>query len=221
MIEKKGLGAALFFLLLTGFFVDGSSAPPPGSPAVPRVHPVTGAKLHLVHPGLELDTKDGRIYVQAQVCLDSGILEFLLVQGDGKAYESAFSTRVSPSQLMAAMLLLDWKPADSLEIVFLLGKDTVPPDRFLRRRDSAASRADLRWRLSGSNFSELSEGKAGFQADREGIHIALVDRPEALIRLEGDPRNPYHNAAFGYVLRTSRAIRSGTPVTLILRKRPA
>lgn len=185
-------------------------------PAPPRIHPVTGARLYALQPGLEVDPSAGELYVAAKVCLDTGILEFLLVRGETKAYESALSTEAQPSQVMAGMLLLKWKPGDLLSIVALRGQDTLALDAFLRARNRKAS-GGFSWRLTGSNHAGMESAKGGFWADREGIHVALVDRPEAVVQLEGDRKNPYHNAGFGYAMGPG-AGGKGAPLTLIFRK---
>lgn len=210
-----------------------SPRPPAASasqaPAPPRLHPVTGAKLFRLSQDLEVDPQAGALYLESKVSLDSGILEFLVVQGETKAYESALSTSASPSQLMAGMLLLKWKPGDELSILALRGKDTVPLEKLLyarnppaksKTRAKAKTKADsgLRWRLTGSNHAELEKSPGGFWADREGIHVALVERAEALVQLQGDLKNPYHNSAFGYEIRPGTSGGKGQAVTLIFRK---
>lgn len=196
----------------------------PQTPAAPRVHPVTGAKVFSLHPGLEVDPAAGELYLESKVCLDSGILEFLVVQGETKAYESALSTSASPSQLMAGMLLLKWKPGDELSILALRGKDTVPLEKLLHARAPQAAKAKaktrpgLRWRLTGSNHAEMEKSPGGFWADKEGIHAALVERAEAVVQLQGDVKNPYHNSAFGYEIRPGTSGGKGQAVTLIFRK---
>ncbi|GEM_PF-6879850 len=220
---RMGLMGFLSAILLCT--IAGASAPSPvGSGAgkgsvPPHNHPVTGAKLYAISPGLDFDPKAKQIYLESRVCLDSGILEFLLVQGKHKAYESALSTEVSPSQTMTAMLLLGWKPEDSLNIILLAGKDTLPLTRLIRNRDTTvAVGRPLHWRLTGSNYAETRTGKSPFAADREGIHIALVDRSEALLQVQGEKKNPYHNAYFGYEMNRSARPKSGTAITLILEK---
>lgn len=193
------------------------------APAAPRLHPVTGAKLFALHPGLEIDPAAGELYLESKVCLDSGILEFLVVQGEAKAYESALSTTASPSQLMAGMLLLKWKPGDELSILALRGKDTIPLEKLLHARNpapkpKAKAKPGLRWLLTGSNHAEMEKSPGGFWADREGIHVALVERTESLVQLQGDLKNPYHNSAFGYEIRPGTSGGKGQAVTLIFRK---
>lgn len=208
------------FLILLGFLVLPACAEKSagGKPTPPRVHPVTGSKLFALAPALEVSPDAGEIYLHCKVSLDTGILEFLLVQGSKKAYESALTTETSPSQLMAGMILLKWKPGDLLTITLLKDKDTLPLPSLLRSREKSAAGTGLRWRLAGSNHEEVEQGGKGFWADQEGIHIALVERAEAVIQLDGDLKNPYHNAGFGYELRPGQAHKKGAPITLIIRK---
>jgi hypothetical protein len=120
------------------------------------------------------------------------------------------------------MLLLKWRPGDLLAITALHGRDSLSLDTLLRARDPESIRKGFRWRLLGSNHAEMEKTGSGFWADREGIHIALVERPEALIQLEGDVKNPYHNAAFGFEIPPGTLGGKGRPVTLVFRKaRPA
>ncbi len=208
------LAMVLAMALVLAIALESSAA----GPVAPRLHPATGAKVYALHPGLEIDPRAGELYVESKVCLDSGILEFLLVRGDTKAYESALSTTAGPSQVMAGMLLLKWKPGDTLSIVMLRGRDTLPLEALLRKRDPKGGPAGFRWRLRGSNHGEMERDKAGFEADREGIHVALVERAEAVVQLEGDLKNPYQGAGFGYEIRPGGAGRAGQPITLIFRK---
>jgi hypothetical protein len=189
----------------------------------PRVHPVTGSKVYPLAAGLEIDPAAGVLYLETRVCLDSGILEFLVVQGEAKAYESALSASASPSQLVAGALLLKWKPGDELSILALHGLDTIPLDRLLHARSrpkgKSKGRPDFRWKWMGSNLETLEKSRDGLWADREGIHIALVERQEALVQMTGDLKNPYHNSAFGYEIRPGQGISKGKPILLLLRKR--
>lgn len=220
---KCAVAAALAGSLLTaGPIVSATETPgagnPPagqGKPVPPRVHPVTGAKLYALGPGLAVDKANREIYLEAKTCLDSGILEFLLVQGSRKAYESAFTTAALPSQLMAAMLLLDWKTGDPLRITLLAGRDTLSPREFLERRDPD-SRDTLRWLLAGSNYARM--GREGFLADQEGILVSLVERSEAVVGKRGDVRNPYHSDRFGYAVRRTSGRKPGYAVTFIFRR---
>lgn len=232
ILAMRLLPACILPLVLLGPPASRAVEPAAGAaknrPVAPRIHPATGAKLYSLHPGLEVDAAAGELYVESKVCLDSGILEFLLVQGETKAYESALSTDASPSQLMAGMLLLKWKPGDLLSILLLRGKDTLALDELLQARDPKApksNRKGFRWRLAGSNHGEMQASETevqasgtGFWADREGIHVTLVERAEAVVQLEGDTKNPYHNARFGYTLRRGAVAKMGQPLTLIFRK---
>jgi hypothetical protein len=47
--------------------------------------------------------------VDGQVCIEEGILEFLAVASQGKAYESLFVLDCKPSQLQVAMLIAGWQ----------------------------------------------------------------------------------------------------------------
>lgn len=203
----------------------GPSSPAPSRMIPPRIHPVTGAKLNAFDAGVELDLEAKRIYIDAKASLDTGILEFLLVQGAKKAYESALSTPAKPSQVMAAMLLLGMAPGDPLSITLLAGKDTLPMAALIRSRDTAVAKADaglpMRWNLAASNYAETRTGKVPFAADAEGILISLVDRSEAVVELGGRLTNPYRNAYFGYAMaRGAARPKPGAPVTLILAKEP-
>lgn len=211
----------LIIILSLPFFPAAAGKNAVGNQIAPRIHPVTGSKLFALNPGLDIAPDVQEIYLQSRVALDTGILEFLLVQGKRKAYESALSTDASPSQLMAAMILLKWKPGDQLAITLLQGKDTLPLAALLRSREAEGARSDLHWRLAGSNHDDVEKGKQGFWADEEGIHVSLVERAESVIQLEGSLKNPYHNASFGYEIRPDRARRAGAAITLIIRKASA
>ena len=64
----------------------------------------------LAKEGLMLDREAGVVSMPATVLIKSELLEYLLVGPNGAAHESLFQTRVRPSLLNAALLLLGVEP---------------------------------------------------------------------------------------------------------------
>jgi hypothetical protein len=64
----------------------------------------------LAEAGIELDRAEGVLSVPATVLIKNELLEYLLVGPNGAMHESLFLTRVRPSLLNAALLLLGVEP---------------------------------------------------------------------------------------------------------------
>jgi len=103
----------------------GVSGPPPPVPLrqnlpAPTLKDLEGesSPLKKVSPGvfrlgdIEITKKDRSISFPAQVNMDKGLLEYLLVTRSGKTHESLFRTNVRPYDLQLAFLLLGYKESD-------------------------------------------------------------------------------------------------------------
>jgi hypothetical protein len=69
----------------------------------------TSPPLEVSLPGIVIVPATGEVRVDGQVCIERGILEFLAVASQGKAYESLFVLDCKPSQLQVAMLIAGWQ----------------------------------------------------------------------------------------------------------------
>ncbi len=60
-------------------------------------------------PGIRLDQHSQLISIDGEVCLETGILEYLAVVENGKEYESVFRLHCKPAHLQQVMLMADWE----------------------------------------------------------------------------------------------------------------
>ncbi len=122
--------AVLSLLLMTGYAAalepldpapvrSKLSFPPPPSPPPPPPLPPMAAKetpvIEKVSPGIfrigdvQINKKELSVTFPAEVNMDRGLLEYLLVRLGGKTHESLLRTKVDPYQLQVAFLLLGYE----------------------------------------------------------------------------------------------------------------
>lgn len=106
---------------------------------------------------LTVDRKKRTITLEAMVVEASYSLEFLLCKAGSKEYESVMSTEVRPSQIHAALLMLNLRPGKPGGYV---GKEYVPPR-------GAGLRIELRWK-DGAGKSRGTEAGDWLKLNREG-----------------------------------------------------
>jgi len=153
--------------------------------------------------GLWIDLERGVLAVPVEVQIREDLLEYLLVGPGGAAHESLFLTRVRPSLVNAALLLLGVEPGHNAFVEEKAGATDGPPKReihapsgdgfylyaawregddtyFFRVEDLVANLATgrtlrrHRWVYLGSRFAALEKGQPEkFVADLEGNLINL------------------------------------------------
>lgn len=105
---------SVFFLL--GLLAGTTNLPPQQATPSPDAGTPTGAPILrevapgiLEYNGVRLDKKNLRISFHATVNQVQGLVEYLLVNEKGKAYESLFTTKVLPHDIHLALLLIGLK----------------------------------------------------------------------------------------------------------------
>jgi hypothetical protein len=158
---------------------------PPMPPAVPAQDELAAA---LQKEGIVLYREAGVLSIPVQVQIKSELLEYVLVGPNGAAHESLFLTRVRPSVLNTALLLLGVEPGHNAHFENRAGTDELgrpnvqiyPPEGdgfylyaawregeelyffrvedLVRNLDNGRSLARQRWVYLGSRFAALKAG---------------------------------------------------------------
>lgn len=98
-----GSAFAVLLLLFASLSIAQEPAKPPIGPV--EADPEKPAKL----PGLVIDVKNRKIDIQAKVCMDEGMLEFIACINDTKEHESILTVQAVPMHIHAALLMLGAK----------------------------------------------------------------------------------------------------------------
>lgn len=211
------------------------SGPPPLPFPPPVMPPGPGndaAPVIQVSPGvfrlgeIELNKKTKTISFPANVCMDKGLLEYVLVRATGKTYESLLRTNIEPYNLQLAFLLLGFEPTDRplrgqgdpekpkgelLEITISYntgeGKTVViKPEAWMikKTKDKSVDIKKLDWVYTGSL---VMDGR--FLAQQTGSIIAVYHDPAALIdhASEGGESDEVWFVKEGHVLPVGTAVK--------------
>ncbi len=155
---------------------------------------------------IRIDKRARSVTFPGMINMRGGSLEYLLVQEQGKTHESLLSTKVEPSELHVAMLLLGAKdsagdgkgPPEQIDQTFLKhapklqgaeieiritweldGRQTQARAEDLLLRKKKPLQQDGAWIYNGSI---IVDGK--FLAQAEGSIVSIVTDPTALINNE-------------------------------------
>jgi hypothetical protein len=199
------------------------------TPSLAKTSELASAGSVVNLPGLTIHGgNDKFIVAEGKMALADGILEFIAVQSEGRAYESLLTLDCKPSELKFALLLIgceaDEKQGSQLTLEIEWEQDgkpkRVPIEELLLDRHTKKPAAKLTWRFTGSSFvKDPLSGREVFQADQEAAFIALWWEPAVLINVVGDHGNPYRADDQGFEALRTAVPPTGTPVKLILRKR--
>lgn len=174
--------------------------PPPPPPPLPEEQLMAQTPpLQMVAPGVfEIDgcrilKQENRIEIPAEVNMDKGLLEYVLVGNTGKLHESLLRTRISPYSLQIALLLMGLEGSldplieqgqnktpqgDRVQISVRWqdqGKEKkIPVEQWITKGDKPAP--SLPWVYTGSVVAN-----GVFLAQIEKSIIALFHDPTALI----------------------------------------
>ena len=146
-----------------------------------------------------------QVIIKVRTAIDEGVLEYLLVEDHGKAYESAFKVDNSlPSKLNFSLLLLGIEPLDYNKLIFLArnengrqtllsqhgnslvrislrcGEKSLRLDEVIRDREK--DKGELLWVFTGSRFTK--DGR--YLGDVSLSHIAIWPDDSAVINLFSD-----------------------------------
>jgi hypothetical protein len=209
-------------------------------PMMPQPVPATEVEptsaIEKVSPGVfriglvTINKQERSITFSAEVNMDQGLLEYLLVKSSGKTHESLLRTRVEPFHLQLACLLLGLEgttrplafqgapetPTGDAVTVTLTVTDkagqsrTIKPETWLAKMQEMkpAPVESLSLVFTGSM---LSAGR--FMAQSEGSMIALYHDPVAIID-NSSPGGETHNY---WAVREGATPPVGTPVTVLIK----
>ena len=193
---------------------------------------------------IRVDLKRRQIVIDAEVCLRSGPLEFLLCGWKTKSHESVLHTRAKPSRLHGAMLLLGLTPGKP--VMWVEGDDDrkgrlMPPrgaklkisirwkdkkgkvhlvdaSEFIKPAGKKKAPSRKEWVFVGSNV--LPDGK--YQADLDGEIISVANFASSVIDVpfessdKDNLRQFVANTAAIPAFDTSVNPPKGTPVEVII-----
>jgi hypothetical protein len=221
-----------------------SGPPPPGPPRqnlpAPTLKDLEGKEslLKKVSPGvfrlgdIEIIKADRSITFPAQVNMNKGLLEYLLVHNSGKTHESLFRTQVRPYDLQLAFLLLGYKTTDKplrfqgdpdkpkgepLAITITYnnaeGKSlTINPEEWIVKMNQNKSQTvkKMDWVFTGSIVAN-----GHFLAQSQGSIIAIFHDPIAMI----DNVTPGGESDKMWFAKEGTIPPPGTPVTLTIKSK--
>lgn len=201
----SALKASSLFLLLTTILVI---SPHP----VNKVYGANPSKnTNVVKLGdIKIDKSTKEIRIRSKLAIKEGILEYLMVHNEGKAYESVFKVGGNkPSELNFALLLIGCKPLNFekfikltndpegqaellknhsesvLEIEVYQDNKKVEWQRVIKNR--GGSIPTLTWAYTGGWFTKDNK----YVGDLELSHIGIWPDPSAPINLFSSIGNPY------------------------------
>jgi len=210
----------------------GMMPPPPQPGELPDRHTFRVSPVEQVAPGLYrvgdivIDKKERTVSFPAEVNMDKGLLEYVLVRTGGKTHESLLRTRVEPYNLQVACLLLgiegtttplafqgapETPKGDTVALSIHLPTGVpIKPEQWMVRTVDGVNRdlSDLRWVFTGS---VVTSGR--FAAQAEGSIISVFHDPAAMI----------DNASAGgesdkiWFVKEGAVPPVGTPVTLVIK----
>jgi len=215
--------------------LPGMMAPPLQKP--PDARAAAAPAIVTIGPGMFrmgdilISKKFQTVSFPAQVNMDKGLLEYLLVRTGGKTHESLLRTNVQPVDLQLACLLLGLegtdrplrtqgdpeKPkGDPVEISMRVNRDgkyiNIKPEEWLSKKvdNGFQDIGTVDWVFTGSVFYD-----GRFMAQVEGSLIALYHDPVALL----DNTSPGGESDKIWFVKEGVVPDVGTPVTVIIRRK--
>jgi len=187
-------------------------------------------------PGIEVDIKKREARMDATVCLDAGILEYLVCLEGTFEHETVFSTRCRPSQLHLALLAIGlvphpfrpdagrwWETARqkqrsrvNIEVEYDQGgrKRRRRVSEFLVSRENEDGAVSDHWVFTGSVFFK-HEGKNRYAADYSGVVIGIIPEGSGVIQFAEKAGVPYRGEDQGLEVNARTVPAAGTKVKLI------
>ena len=189
--------------------------------------------LRMIAPGIfEIDgcrilKNENRIEFPAEVNMDNGLLEYVLVGTSGKLHESLLRTRVSPYAIQISMLLLGLE--GSMDPLAEQGQDKVPGgDRIQiwvswKDKDNERSVPVEQWIARGNEPDGAIPWVFTGSVVMDGVFLAQVEK--SIIAVYHDPTALIdHQLAEGgndeiWKVNSAAVPAKGTKVTVIVEKR--
>lgn len=189
--------------------------------------------------GLELDLKQHEARVDGTVCLDKGVLEYLVCLPNTFEHEAVFSVKCRPSVLHLTLLAVGLEPyafeaggdwwADAreqqrsrvrIEVEYEKDGQKVrrPISDFLGNREREDAVVADSWVFTGSCFFQ-KDGKRRYAADATGAVIGLGQEGASVLQYGERAGNPYRGDEQGLEINANTVPPVGTKVTLIFAPR--
>lgn len=186
-------------------------------------------------PGLTADVKKREVQMEVTVCLQRGILEFMICRPKTFEHESIFTTTCTPSLLHAALLLIGLQPHNLL--MDEVWADVIPhyksacmsiaiefehqgkPQRrgisdLLINREKPEAPVPDHWIFVGSAFY-VDEGQNRYAADVTGASIGLTPKGASVIQFGERSGIPYRGEDQGFEVKTDLTPPTGTKARMI------
>ncbi|MCY3022044.1 MAG: YdjY domain-containing protein [Planctomycetota bacterium] len=185
--------------------------------------------------GIELDIKKHEVRLDATVCLDRGILEYLVCLPGTFEHEAVFSTKCKPSQLHLALLAIGLVPCSfapeeewwakarenkqarvNIEVEYEQEgkKQRRRISEFLVNRERKDGVVSDSWVFTGSFFYK-EDDKNHYAADSTGAVIGLWVAGASVLQYGERAGIPYRGADQGMEINTQTTPAKGTKVRLI------
>ena len=205
--------------------------PPPPGEQLDR-HTFRVSPVEQVSPGeyrvgdILISKTEKTVSFPAEVNMDKGLLEYVLVRNGGKTHESLLRTKIEPYNLQVACLLLgiegtsaplafqgspEIPKGDKVALsIRLKDGSTVTPEKWMNQTVGGTNRdiSNLQWVFTGS---VVSNGR--FAAQVDGSMIAVFHDPAAII----DNASPGGESDKIWFVKEGAAPPVGTPVTLVIK----
>lgn len=223
----------LAWLLLAPLFTGKAGAVEPMA-RMPAEQNVAAAAIEKVATGvfrigdIVINKNDRSITFPAQVNMDRGMLEYLIVHRKGKTHESLLNTLVEPYDLQIAFLLLGFEGSDKK--LAMQGDPSIPQGDaigiLIRQKDGAQAEAIAAERWLINKFDDATRdvetmkwvytGSVTFQgrfmSQESGSVVAIWHDPVALI----DNASPGGESNRIWFVKEGTVPPVGTPVEVIL-----
>jgi hypothetical protein len=209
---------------------DAAAPPAPAGPgdAGAQLAPVETAKGVFQIGDVRISKAERSITFPAEVNMDKGMLEYLLVHRKGKTHESLLRTSVEPYNLKVAFLLLGFEATDTplarqgdpatpsgerVRITLSADagprKEVIPVEKWLINRFGGVARdvEPLNWVYSGSLVRQDR-----FMSQETGSIVAIWHDPVAMI----DNASPGGHSNAIWFVKEGTAPAVGTPVQVII-----
>lgn len=209
---------------------------------------VTETEIQL--PGVTISRVTSEIRLDAVVCLEAGILEYVVCRPGTFEHEAIFTTTAKPELLHAALLLIGVEPYPQrhglaefwyekaleqkasrvkVEVEWTAedGRKRVPLVSLLRSRRESGEQEKTDavvegWVFSGSFIHQTPEnGERVYAANRSGILIGIWPNPTVVIQYGLAEGNPYEGKDLGIEIREERMPKKGTQVQLVFSRFPS
>jgi hypothetical protein len=191
-------------------------------------------------PGIRVFPTEKRVEVDANLSLNDGIVEFLMVQKAGKDYESLLITDAKASHLSVALGLIGLKKKEveltkegmvksvpghalidgavSVQLKWeIKGKvRTSTVEDLLIRRSTEKTPPTAPWIFIGSRIRDLEGVGKVFAGDYEKVLAGVWYDGSAVLNYSVRSRNPYWGDDAGFIVNKDEVPPRGTQVTVII-----